>query len=230
MACELDKAFILDDALLFGLVPLIIMSTQKAERQRTYAALYVKEEVKAEGLIRNIGNFSRFLEAISFSHTCVLNVSNIARECQVERKVVHNYIDILKDLLLAFEVPVFTKRSKRALSTHPKLYLFDAGVFQSIRPRGPFDRPGEIAGAALEGMVAQHLKSWIEYRNSIDTLYFWRTRSGNEVDFVIYGQSGIYAIEVKNTNKIRNKDLLSIKTFYSDYPESTCFFLYSVGL
>jgi predicted AAA+ superfamily ATPase len=226
MACELKNNFHLDEALRFGLIPLIIMSEQKIERQRTYAALYVKEEVMSEGLIRNSGNFSRFLEAISFSHAGILNVSNIARECQVERKVVHNYIAILMDLLLAFDIPVFTRRSRRAVSTHPKLYLFDAGVFQSLRPRGPFDRPEEIAGAALEGMVAQHLKAWIEYRNTGDTLYFWRTRSGNEVDFIVYGESGLYAIEVKNTDRIRKRDLQSLKALYEDYPESRRLFLY----
>ena len=115
---------------------------------KAYAALYLDEEVRLEGWARNVGAFARFLEAISFSHAAVLNVANAARECQVERKTVAAYIEVLEDLLLSFRVSVFTRRAKRDTIAHPKLYLFDTGVFRSLRPRGPLDRPGEIEGAA----------------------------------------------------------------------------------
>ena len=88
-----------------------------------------------EGLVRNVGNFSRFLEAISFSHASILNLSNVARDCMVERKVVEGYTAILEDILLGFRLPVFTRRAKRELAAHPKFYLFDTGVFRSLRPR-----------------------------------------------------------------------------------------------
>ena len=153
----------------------------------TYAALYLKEEVQMEGLVRNIGSFSRFLNAISFSHASLLNVSNVARECEVERKVVDGYVAVLEDLLLGYRLPVFTKRARRAVVKHPKFYLFDAGVYRSLRAEGPLDRPEEIQGSALEGMVAQHLRAWIDYSPDNFTLYFWRTRGGVEVDFVVYG-------------------------------------------
>ena len=83
------------------------------------------------------------------------------------------------------------RRPRRRMTTHPKIYLFDAGLFHSLRTTGPFDRPEELAGAALEGLVAQHLRAWIAYSNRDDTLSFWRTRTGNEVDFVLYGESGL---------------------------------------
>jgi predicted AAA+ superfamily ATPase len=210
----------------FGLIPLIFEASNKEKVLKTYAALYVSEEVQAEGLVRNIGNFSRFLEAISFSHGALLNISNVARECQVERKVVENYVSILEDLLLSFRVPVFTKRAKRAVVNHAKFYFFDAGVFRSLRPEGPLDRPEEIAGATLEGLVAQHLMAWNSYRGEKNSLFYYRTRAGSEVDFVLYGKEVFWAIEVKNTSRINDSDLRSLKNFQEDYPECQTFFLY----
>ena len=209
-----------------GLLPIVISSQNPQEVLAAYVALYVREEVQMEGLVRNIGNFSRFLEAISFSHSSILNISNVARECQVERKAVEGFIKILEDILLAFRLPVFSKKAKRSLTSHPKLYIFDTGVYQTLRPRGPLDRPEEIGGAALEGLVAQHLRAWNAYSNNPLELYFWRSRGGVEVDFVLYGQAGLFAIEVKNTNRVRPEDLRALKAFRQDYPLSKTVLLY----
>ena len=202
-----------------GLLPVVLDSPEPEQVLRTYAALYLREEVQSEGLVRNIGNFSRFLEAVSFSHASLLNIGNVARECQVERKVVDGYIGILEDLLLAYRLDVFTKRARRALASHPKLYLFDAGVYQSLRPKGPLDCPEEVEGHALEGLVGQHLRAWIANSDDDWSLSFWRTRSGVEVDFVVYGPGGLFAIEVKNSARIRPQDLRSLRAFKEDYPE-----------
>lgn len=226
MAAELGETFNLSGTLEKGLIPVIYSSKNPGEAMKAYVELYIKEEVLAEGLVRDIGAFSRFLEAISFSHGSILNVSNVARECEVERKTVEGYIDILKDLLLAFAVPVFTKRAKRVVVRHPKFYLIDPGVFHYLRPKGPLDRPEEMQGAALEGLVAQHLRTWIDYSSSSCKLYYWQTRSGSEVDFIIYGQEGFWAIEVKNSRKVHSKDLRALQSFVQDYPECTPFFLY----
>lgn len=96
-------------------MPLVLDSPDPARVLQAYASLYLREEVQMEGLVRNIGNFSRFLEAISFSHASLLNISNVARDCDVERKVVEGYVGILEDLLLSCRVQVFTKRAKRAV-------------------------------------------------------------------------------------------------------------------
>ena len=173
-----------------------------------------------------MGAFARFLEAISFSHAAVLNVANVARECRVERKTVAAYLEVLEDLLLAFRVPVFTRRAKRDTSTHSKFFLFDAGVFRSLRPGGPLDRPEEIEGATLEGLVAQHLRAWLAYRGSDAKLFFWRTRSGVEVDFVVYGAAEFWVIAVKNTARVRPGDLRGVETFGTDYPQAEVVMLY----
>jgi len=226
MAAECGRRFSLDAALSAGLLPVVIDSDSPEQVLKTYAALYLREEVQMEGLVRNIGNFSRFLEAVSFSHASLLNVTNIARECQVERKVVEGYLSILEDLMLGHRVGIFSKRAQRALVSHSKFYLFDAGVFRSLRPKGPLDRPQEIDGQALEGLVAQHLRAWIDYSNSDFTLHFWRTRSGVEVDFIVYGSEGIFAIEVKNSLRLQPQDIKSLRSFKEDYPKSKAYLLY----
>jgi len=169
---------------------------------------------------RQIGNFSRFLEAISFSQAAVLNLANVARECHVNRKTVEGYLEILEDLLLSFRVPVFTRRAQRELAAHPKFFFFDAGVFRANRPSGPLDSPSEIDGAALEGLVAQHLRAWCDYSGGNHQLYYWQTRSKVEVDFVVYGDSGLHALEVKNSAQVRPEDLRGLKSFGEDFPES----------
>jgi uncharacterized protein len=225
-AAELGTQFRLDRALVDGLVPLVWDSAIPSDVLDAYVGLYLREEVQAEGLVRNLGSFARFLEAISFSHGGVLNVSEVARECEVKRKTAEGYLEILEDLLLSFRVPAFTKHAKRHLRTKPKFFLFDAGVFRSLRPAGPLDRPEEIDGAALEGLVAQHLRAWCDYTSGGNRLYFWRTKGGLEVDFVVYGARGIQAIEVKRSRDVRSNDLKGLRTFQEDYPEAEARLLY----
>ncbi len=226
MAAELGPDFSLDSALKHGLIPLIVSAKEPDKTLATYIALYLKEEVKEEGLVRDIGAFARFMETISFSHGSILNLSNIARECQVSRKIVENYLSIIEDLLLGYKLPVFTKRARRAMTAQPKFYLFDAGVYYHLRPKGPLDSPDEIGGMALEGLIFQHLKAWCDYSDGQVNCFYWRTRGGSEVDFVLYGEHHFHAIEVKNTKQIHPKNLRSLKTFLGDYPEAGAMLLY----
>lgn len=226
VAAEMGSSFSLEKALEIGMLPLAWDNTSPEEVLSTYTALYLKEEIQTEGLVRNVGNFARFLEVMSFSHGSLLNLNNICSQCNVSRSSASNYLQILEDMLLGYTLNVFTKRAKRTLTSHPKFYLFDAGVFQALRPRGPLDKPQEIHGAALEGLVAQHLKAWIDDRLGDYQLSFWRTRGGSEVDFVLYGKDCFIAIEVKNGDSISRNDLSGLKGFKQDYPEAKLFFLY----
>lgn len=226
MAAELEGAFNLDYALQYGLIPLVFKSKNPREALNAYLSLYINEEIRMEGLIRNIGDFSRFLEAFSFSNASVLNISEIARECEVGRKTTEGYISVLEDLLLIHFLPVFSRKAKRNLITHPKVYFFDTGVFRIIRPSGPLDKPQEIDGIALETIVMQHLSAWCSLSQNNYKLYYWRTKAGNEVDFVLYGNEGIFAIEVKNTHKPDSKDFKGLKAFKEEYPMAECLLLY----
>jgi predicted AAA+ superfamily ATPase len=226
LAAEMGELFDLEESLRLGMVPLVRMAEEPTSTLRGYIDLYVQQEVKAEGLVRRLDDFSRFLEAISFSHAQVLSVAVVARECSATRNTVESYISILEDLLLATRLPVFARRAKRATVTHAKYYFFDCGVFRSLRPTGPIDPREEIVGPALEGLVFQHLRAWIDYRRADLRLHYWRTQAGSEVDFVLYGGDGFQAIEVKNTRSIRPQDLRGLRAFKEDYPECTPLFLY----
>ena len=112
------------------------------------------------------------------------------------------------------------------MTVHPKFYLFDAGVYRTIRPAGPLDSPEEIDGAALETLVYQELRAAIPYRSLKLELFFWRTAAGVEVDFVAYGGDGLFAIEVKRSRTVRRADLRGLKQFKSDYPMARCLLLF----
>lgn len=226
LAAELGTAFDLDRALELGMVPGVLGAVDPMEARRAYLALYIREEVKAEGHVRNLDSFGRFVEAISFSHGAPLNLANVARECHVSRATVDGFVGVLEDLLLAWRMGVFQKRAQRQLSVHPKFWWFDAGVYRSIRPAGPLDRREEIDGMALEGLVAQHLRAWLDLGARDAKLHFWRTKSGLEVDFVGYGPNLFFALEVKNAARVDAADVRGLRAFATDYPEAELRLLY----
>jgi predicted AAA+ superfamily ATPase len=219
-AHELGSSFDITRALTNGLVPLVALDANAHQRLDAYISLYLQEEVNYEGLTRNIGAFNRFLRFAALSHGSLLNISSLARDCQIERKVVENYITILEDLLIARRIYPFEKRARRKIVHHPKFYLFDSGVFDTLRPKGPLDSPQGIEGAALEGLVEHHLRAWIDYSGSRAQCFYWRTPAGTEVDFVVYGESTFHAIEVKRSTRVRPEDLRALHTFIKDYPEA----------
>lgn len=227
LASELGSEFSLSKALKVGMIPMIWQSTDPEEKIRNYVGVYLKEEVQAEGLVRQIGDFARFMETASFSHGQLWNSTEVAREAQVKRTTVDNYLHILEDLLLAFILPVFTRRAQRALATHPKFYYFDTGVFRSLRPQGPMDKEKEIEGPAFEGLVAQHLRTWVLSQKQPHQFAFWRTQTKLEVDFVIYGPRGFWAIEVKRASDVSPDDVKGLKAFREEYPEAHCLILYN---
>lgn len=225
LASELGDQFSLQKALRTGLIPLIWESSNPEERLSNYLYLYLREEVQAEGLVRQIGDFSRFLEVASFSYGSLWTTTDISRESNVKRTTVDNYFQILEDLFLAFALPVFSRRAKRKLVAHQKFYFFDVGVYKIVRPRGILDSSHEIEGVALEGLVAQHLRAWVTAQQIPHTLSFWRTQTQLEVDFVIYGPRGFWAIEVKRSVNLGPDDVKGMAAFKEEYPEAQCIFL-----
>ena len=225
-AKELGSCFDLTRNIRLGMLPIVLDSESPEEVLRAYAGIYLKEEVQAEGIVRSVGDFARFLETMSFSHASLINASNIARECQVARKTVDSYLLILEDLLLSFHLPVFQRKAKRAVVNHLKFYFFDAGVYYSIPPQNFYDQGNEQKGAALEGLVAQHLKGWIDMQKQMYQIHFWRTRSQVEVDFIVTGPDCFLAIEVKNGEVLHPSDFRGLEAFCEDYPEATPILLY----
>jgi predicted AAA+ superfamily ATPase len=124
-------------------------------------------------------------------------------------------------------IEVFHRKAKRKVVTQPKFFLFDVGVYKTLRPKGPLDLESEIEGPALETLVYQEIKAQIEYRRLDYKIYYWRTSQKEEVDLVLYGESGFIALEIKSTFRFRNSDLKALKLFLEDYPSAKAFFLYT---
>jgi len=233
MASELGGHFDLEKALRIGMLPLVFQAEDPLSLLESYSALYIDEEVRKEALVRQVGQFARFLQVIAFSHGQSLNLTNIARECAVKRGTVENFLSILEDLLLSVRLPLFTHKAQRELQQHPKFYLFDAGVYRAIRTSsvrgsglGPLDSEDEFNGASLEGLVLQHLLAWRDYTRERHHLYFWRTKAGLEVDFIVYGELGFWAIEVKNSENLAPSHVHGLLHFCEDYKEATPLLLY----
>jgi predicted AAA+ superfamily ATPase len=224
---ELGDAFRLRHSLLYGQLPAAYTEADPGAYLKSYVKTYLREEVQQEGLTRNLGAFARFLETASFSQGMPLNVSAVARDCHVERKVVEDYFTILEDLLIAVRLPVFTRRAKRRIASHPKFHFFDAGVYRALRPRGPLDSPEEVDGAALETLFFQELRAINDYQDLGYTLHYWRTATHLEVDFVLYGERGLLAFEVKRASRVRLEDRRSLEGFIEEYPMAKVWLVYA---
>lgn len=223
---EQGSAFRLEDSLRYGHLPARFSEPDPARYLKDYVQTYLREEVMQEGLTRSIGHFSRFLEVASFSQASVINVSEIARDTHIQRAVAENFFSILEDLLIGIRLGVFSKRAKRQLITHSKFFYFDTGVFRAIRPTGPLDSPAEIDGPALETLVLQELRAINDYRALGYDIQFWRTKHGLEIDFVLYGERGLIALEIKRASSVQPADLRALREFKQDYPEASCLLLY----
>lgn len=225
-AIELGNDFNLNKYLQFGGLPEIFFTEDKKNYLKSYIQTYLQQEISQEGISRNLGAFSRFLETASFSQGSVLNMSEVAREASVGRRMVENYFCSLEDLLLGARLPVFSKKAKRKLISHSKFYFFDVGVYQAIRPLGPLDQPEFIGGIALESLFFQNLRAINHYLNLNYNLYYYRTITGAEVDFIAYGKRGLKAFEIKSKKNIFSNDLVGLKAFLKDYPITKGYVIY----
>ena len=223
---ELGDDFTLEHSLKYGSLPSVYTEEDPQAYLESYMKTYLQEEVLQEGLTRSLGAFARFIEAASFSQGSVLNISEVSRECAVERKVVENYFSILEDLLIGFRIPVFTRKAKRKMIRHPKFYFFDTGVYRTIRPMGPLDFPEEAEGITFESLFLQEIRAINDYYGLGYKIYYWRTAAGLEVDFILYGKRGIKAFEIKRRGRVSPSMLSSLKAFSADYPDSQAFFIY----
>jgi predicted AAA+ superfamily ATPase len=223
---ELQEQFSLPQSLLYGTLPSVYSSQDPIHYLQSYVQTYLREEVQQEALTRNIALFTRFLTVASFSQGQEINYTNIAREVGVSRQTVANYFDILDDLLIATRLPVFTQHAKRMLVVQNKFYYFDAGVYRTLRPKGPLDSPEELSGAGLETLFLQHIRALNDYFRWNYGIYYWRTQEQQEVDFVLYGDHGLHAFEVKHKSYLHAKDFQHLMLFKKDYPIAKTYLLY----
>lgn len=223
---EMGKDFNLEHALSHGMLPMAVTSKNPKRYLESYVKTYLKEEVEQEGLTRQLGSFARFLEIASFSQAALLSVSQIASDAQVNRKVVEDYFSILRDLMLSYELPVFSKRAKRELMTKRKFYFFDVGLYRTLRPKGPLDNNAELGGAAFETLCLQELIAVNHQLESGYGFFHWRTRKHEEIDLILYGENGFLAFEFKSSSRLRNEDFNALELFGEDYPQAQRYIVY----
>ncbi len=202
-------------ALNHGLLPRHYQADHSELLGRSYVGDYLKEEIAAEALTRNIPAFARFLEAASFSNGEVVNFTNIAQECGVSCPTVKEYFQILVDTLLARFVPVFQKKPKRRVIQAPKFYLFDVGIANALLKRGAISAGSEIFGRAFEHFILQEIIAHSHYSGLEYQISYWRTASGLEVDFIL-GDRNV-ALEVKGVPEVHSQHLRSMKAFQGEY-------------
>jgi len=199
-----------------GMIPVHYLRDDYRRALRAYIRDYLKEEVHAEGLTRNIPAFSRFFDAMGYSHGELTNYSNIARVCGVDSKTVKEYYQILVDTLLGTLVEPFKRRQDRqVISRAPKFYLFDVGIAGALTKRHIQEERGELFGKAFEHFIFMEISAHNTYRELDHAINYWRTKSGLEVDFVL--GCGEVAIEVKGTSKVDSKDLRPLRAFMKEY-------------
>ncbi|MEZ4652074.1 MAG: ATP-binding protein [Candidatus Eisenbacteria bacterium] len=203
---ELGSDFSLDQVLRFGSLPLIWTSPSKEEQLAAYVQLYLKEEIQAEALVRNLPGFARFLPVASLFHAQVLNVVGLARDAGVARTTVQGYLDILEDTLLAFRVQPFEGRLRVRQRRHPKLYWLDSGVARAAR-RQLHPPSAEERGALFEGLIAQILRARRALDPSLyDELFYWAVgKTALEVDFLLQRGDRYVAIEVKAKERLETR-------------------------
>ena len=196
---ELGEQFDLDQAMQYGSLAIVWDSVSRQETLSAYAQLYLKEEIQAEALVRNLPGFARFLPIAALFHSQIINVTNIAREAGVARTTVTGYLDILEETLLCFRLPAYEAKLRVKERKLPKWYWCDPGMVRAMkRATGPLVQ--EEKGALFEGMVAQLLRAYKDYRGLFDDMFYWAPsgRSGTEVDFILVRGSELIAVEAKS--------------------------------
>ncbi len=201
---ELGADFDLERILEHGSVPIVWSSDGPRETLKAYVQTYLREEVQAEALVRNLAGFARFLPIAALFHGQVMNVSAVARDAGVSRTTVVGFLEVLEETLLAFWLPAFEARLRVRERRHPKLYWIDPGLVRAVKKQlGPVIQ--EERGTLFEGWLATLLRAYGDYRELFDDMYYWAPGEAEhtEVDFLLQRRNAFVAIEAKATRRLR---------------------------
>lgn len=208
------SGFDLEKVMTSGLLPPHFLSPAPIEDLRAYVADYLKEEIAAEALTQNIPAFNEFLRVAALTSSELLNYTNVASETGVSAKIVRTYFDILEDTYLGFRIPPWKKSKNRRMIETEKFYLFDVGLTNYLARRQPKIGSSEF-GKAFEHYILMELKAYQAYKSPEMDITFWRTSTGQEVDFIL-GDKEV-GIEVKS-GRVQDRDLRAMKTLLEDGP------------
>lgn len=206
--------FSLPRYLQYGGLPAVYLSASPAEELQAFVQLYLTEEIAAEGIVRDLPRFSRFLHTAALTNGQLLNFSEIASDLGVAPNTVREYYRILEDTLLGYLVePKRSHRSRKEIST-AKFYFFDVGVTNFLRRVRHIEEGTEYFGHVFEHFIASEIRAALSYQRVHEPLNFWRTHTKQEVDFVV---GDLLAVEVKATRSANDRlaaDLRSLSTQY----------------
>lgn len=203
---ELGEEFEVLRALNFGLIPSIYFSENPLQRLRTYCGDYLQQEILAEGLVRNLPAFSRFLETAALCQGKMINLTEISSDAQVKLSTVREYLGLLKDTLVIHELPAFRRTKNRKAIQTAKYFFFDVGVVNALQGRENLKFKTQETGEAFETYLFHELMSYRDYRTR-NSLAYWRSTSGYEVDFIL---EDVLAVEVKAKQNISDRDLAGL--------------------
>jgi len=210
LACEIAGDFSLERAMAHGTLPGIYSEADPATRAadlRSYSDTYLRDEIQAEALTRDLGGYSRLLDLVAASSGTILNLRGLCVQAGLAYETARRYVEILEDTLVAFRIPAWSGSDRASLVAHPKLYLFDLGVRNALLRR-PLDRPlDDERGLLVEHLVGAELYRrtgtlWPEAR-----LWHFRTSHGAEVDFVLEVGRELWGIEVKASRNLEGRRL-----------------------
>jgi len=207
--------FSLSKALNAGLLPRHYQHAHPQRLIESYVGDYLKEEIAAEALTRNVPAFSRFLKIAALTNGELINYRNIASECGVSSPTVKEYFQILDDTLIGKQLPAYRKRAKRRLIGAPKFYFFDIGIIGYLTHRGKIEKGSELFGRALEHFIYMEILAHSCYSELNCPITYWKTASGFEVDFIL-GDHEI-AVEVKSASMVGNRHLKGIRAFKEEH-------------
>lgn len=216
VSCEIPD-FNIDRAVNNGMIPRHYMKENPTSLLKAYVGVYLREEIQAESLVRNLTGFSRFLEIAAMTDGEMVNYLNIASDCGVSANTVKEYFQILEDTLVGYMIPAFTKKAKRKVVQSPRFYLFDVGVTNYLLGRTNLRRGTTDYGHAFEHVVIQELVAYLNYTDNPNKLSYWRTYTQVEVD-VILGDAKV-AIEIKSVEEVLPKHLKGLKSFADEHPD-----------
>jgi len=217
---EMGSDYDAERALTYGTLPLSVTGSDADGYLTSYVDTYLKEEIRAEALTRNVGAFSRFLEVAGRQNGQVTNISNVSRDAAVARGTVQNYFDILVDTLIGYWLPAWKLKEATKQVTHPKFYLFDTGVARAITGRLPYPPTQQELGPLMETLVIHEVKAYLAYSKLGYKLRFWRNYDGAEIDLVCETRTGFVAVEVKAAREWQRRFGRGLKFFQAALPEA----------
>jgi len=200
--------FNLDRFLQYGGLPAVYLSNYPDEELDAYVNTYLKEEIMAEGLIRKLPPFSRFLRSIAMANGEMINFTKLANDCQVPPSTVTEYVGLLEDTLVGFLLPAWMESRKRKAIRTAKFYFFDPGVTHMLAGTQALDRNSNLYGKSFEQFIWMEIRAYLSYRRKKKELTYWRSTHGYEVDFLIGRET---AIEVKASQKVSDRDIKGLR-------------------